>query len=86
MAAVVEMKQRNPTWGCPRIAQQIALAFGIPINKDAVRRIFAVRYQPAPHSLGRPGSRSSVTRRTVCGVSICFDANRPYCARTGFSS
>jgi hypothetical protein len=52
MAAVVEMKQRNPTWGCPRIAQQIALAFGIPINKDVVRRILAVRYQPAPHSAG----------------------------------
>jgi hypothetical protein len=32
MAAVLDMKQRNPTWGCPRIAQQIALAFGIPIN------------------------------------------------------
>src|SRR5437764_3369619 len=27
--AVVEMKQRNPNWGCPRIAQQIALAFHI---------------------------------------------------------
>jgi len=41
IAAVVEMKQRNPTWGCPRIAQQIALAFGIPMNKDVVRRILA---------------------------------------------
>ena len=30
--AVVEMKQRNPNWGCPRIAGQIALAFGISIN------------------------------------------------------
>ena len=40
MAAVVQMKQRNPTWGCPRIA----LAFGIPINKDFVRRILALRY------------------------------------------
>jgi putative transposase len=28
--AVVETKQRNPTWGCPRIAQQMALAFNIP--------------------------------------------------------
>src|SRR5262245_34622279 len=27
IAAVVQMKQRNPTWGCPRVAQQIALAF-----------------------------------------------------------
>jgi putative transposase len=48
MAAVLDMKQRNPTWGCPRIAQQIALAFGIPINKDVVRRILAARYRPAP--------------------------------------
>src|ERR1700687_4189056 len=31
--AVVEMKRRNLTWGCPRIAQQIALAFGIEIDK-----------------------------------------------------
>ena len=23
--AVLQMKQRNPTWGCPRIAQQIAI-------------------------------------------------------------
>ena len=29
---VVDMKQRNPTWGCPRIADQITLAFGIRIN------------------------------------------------------
>ena len=32
--AVVEMKRRNPTWGCPRIAQQITLAFGVDIDKD----------------------------------------------------
>ena len=50
IAAVVEMKQRNPTWGCPRIAQQIALAFGIEINKDVVRRILATRYRPKPDS------------------------------------
>jgi putative transposase len=31
--AVVEMKRRNPSWGCPRIAQQIAVAFGIEIDK-----------------------------------------------------
>ena len=36
IAAVVDMKRRNPTWGCPRIAQQIALAFAIPITKDVV--------------------------------------------------
>jgi putative transposase len=52
IAAVVEMKQRNPTWGCPRIAQQITLAFGIPMNKDVVRRILAVRYHPKPDAAG----------------------------------
>src|SRR6267378_393128 len=52
MAAIVDMKQRNPTWGCPRIAQQITLAFGIPMNKDVVRRILAVRYTPKPDAEG----------------------------------
>jgi putative transposase len=50
--AVVQMKQRNPAWGCPRIAQQIALAFGIPINKDVVRRILATHYRPEKDSGG----------------------------------
>ena len=42
--AVVEMKQRNHRWGCPRIAEQIALAFNLPIDKDVVRRILAHHY------------------------------------------
>jgi transposase InsO family protein len=50
--AVVQMKQRNPTWGCPRIAQQIALAFDIPIDKDVVRRILASHNQPGKDSGG----------------------------------
>jgi transposase InsO family protein len=52
IAAVVAMKRRNPTWGCPRIAQQITLAFGISINKDVVRRILAARSQPEPDAAG----------------------------------
>ena len=50
--AVVAMKQRNPRWGCPRIAQQISLAFGIDIDKDVVRRILSVHYRPEPDSVG----------------------------------
>jgi len=46
--AVVEMKWRNPDWGCPRIAAQISLAFGVLINKDVVRRILATHYRPSP--------------------------------------
>ena len=49
---VVEMKQRNPNWGCPRIAQQIALAFNIQIDKDVVRRILAQHYLPGQDSGG----------------------------------
>ena len=52
IAAVLQMKQRNPTWGCPRIAQQITWAFDIRIDKDVVRRILAARYHPQPDSVG----------------------------------
>jgi hypothetical protein len=44
--AIIQTKQRNPTWGGPRIAQQIALAFNIPIDKDIVRRTLASHYRP----------------------------------------
>ena len=50
--AVIQTKQRNPTWGCPRIAQQVALAFDIPIDKDVVRRILASHYRPEQCSNG----------------------------------
>ena len=44
--AIVEMKRHNPQWGCPRMAQQLALAFGVEIDKDVVRRILATHYRP----------------------------------------
>ena len=47
--AIVEMKQRNPRFGCPRIAQQINKSFGTNINKDVVRRVLAVHYRPDPN-------------------------------------
>ena len=50
--AVVEIKRRNPTWGCPRIAQQITLAFGVGIDKDVVRRILGKHYRPESGSGG----------------------------------
>lgn len=50
--AVVAMKQRNPKYGCPRIAHQINLAFGLSIDKDVVRRILAKYYRPLPGTEG----------------------------------
>jgi hypothetical protein len=40
------MKRRNPTWGCKRIAQQIARAFGVEVDKDVVRRILSTHFRP----------------------------------------
>jgi transposase InsO family protein len=39
---------RNPRFGYQRIAEQLALAFGIEIDKDTVRRVLAKRYRPDP--------------------------------------
>jgi putative transposase len=49
---IVEMKQRNPRFGCPRIAQQINLAFDLDLNKDTVRRVLATHYHPDPSDRG----------------------------------
>jgi hypothetical protein len=50
--AIVAIKQRNPRFGCPRIAQQINKAFGVDIDKDVVRRILAAHYQPGSGDSG----------------------------------
>jgi hypothetical protein len=50
--AIVEMKQRNPRFGCPRIAQQVNKAFGTNIDKDVVRRVPAAHYRPNPGDNG----------------------------------
>jgi putative transposase len=46
IAAIVEMKRRNPKFGYMRVAQQIAYAFGVEIDKDVVRRVLAKHYRP----------------------------------------
>lgn len=45
---IVELKRRNPRFGCPRIARQINKAFGTDVDKDVVRRVLARHYRPAP--------------------------------------
>jgi transposase InsO family protein len=46
ITAIIELKRRNPRFGCVRIAQQIAHAFGVAIDKDVVRRVLARHYRP----------------------------------------
>jgi putative transposase len=50
--AIVEMKRRNQRYGCPRIPQQINLAFGLELDKDTVRRVLAAHYKPARSNRG----------------------------------
>jgi transposase InsO family protein len=52
IAAIVEMKRRNPRFGCVRIAQQISHAFGVQVDKDVVRRVLAIYYRPGSGGSG----------------------------------
>src|SRR5258708_569183 len=52
IAAIVEMKRRNPKFGCVRIAQQISPVFGVDLDKDVVRRVLATHYRPKPGAGG----------------------------------
>jgi putative transposase len=54
IAAIVEMKRRNPKFGYVRIAQQIAHAFGVEIDKDVVRRVLAKHYRPGDSGTNGP--------------------------------
>ena len=52
--AIVEIKQRNPRYGCPKIALLITHTFGVPIDKDVVRRVLTRHYRPDPRQGGGP--------------------------------
>ena len=43
---VLEMKRRNLSFGCPKIAAQISKTFALSVDKDVVRRILAAHYHP----------------------------------------
>jgi putative transposase len=50
--AICELKRRNPRFGCPRIAQQLARTFGIDLAKDVVRRVLSAHYRPERNENG----------------------------------
>jgi putative transposase len=43
---IVEMKRKNPYYGCRRIAMQITNYFNCDIDKDVVRRVLSKHYKP----------------------------------------
>ena len=52
IAAICEMKRRNPSFGYQRIAQQLSLVLDIEIDKDIVRRVLARHFRPGPSDRG----------------------------------
>jgi putative transposase len=44
--AIIEVKARNPRFGCPRIARVISQTFGIEIDKNVVYRVLSKQYRP----------------------------------------
>jgi putative transposase len=56
IAAIIELKRRNPRFGCVPIAQQIsyAFAFAVAIDKDVVRRVLAKLYRPGDSGTNGP--------------------------------
>src|SRR3954449_4607291 len=50
--AIVELKSRNPRFGCPRIARIISHTFGLDVDKNLVYRVLAKHYRPTPRGTG----------------------------------
>ena len=50
--AIVDLKSRNPRFGCPRIARIITQTFGLDIDKNVVHRVLAKHYRPSPNGSG----------------------------------
>jgi putative transposase len=50
--AIVELKSRNPRFGCPRIACLISQTFGVDIDKKVVYRVLSKDCRPTPAGTG----------------------------------
>ena len=82
--AIVELKRRNPRFGCPRIAYTISITFGIEINKDVVRRVLARHYTPTSGTRRVPlGFRYWAIAKTAFGASIYSGVNLSHSSLTG---
>ena len=83
LAAIVELKIRNPRFGCVRIAQQIAYAFGIEIDKDVVRRVLAKHYRPGNSGSEGPSWLTFIaqTKDSLWSLEAGADQNPPTSTR-----
>ena len=70
--AIVELKSRNPRFGCPRIARIIARTFGANIDKNVVYRVLSTHSRPTPGGTG-PSWVSFIghTTDSLWSVDLC---------------
>ena len=70
--AIVELKSRNPRFGCPRIARIIARTFGANIDKNVVYRVLSTHCRPIPGGTG-PSWLSFIghTTDSLWSVDLC---------------
>ena len=75
--AIVELKSRNPRFGCPRIALIISrrARSGSTSTRTSCTACWRKTIAPLRAEPGPRGCRSSDTRQTACGAWTSFDAN-----------
>lgn len=59
ISAIVSIKQYNPGFCCPRIAQQINLPLGLKLGKGIMRRLLVTHCRPDPSNHG-PSSLTTI--------------------------
>ena len=76
IAAIVELKQRNPRYGCPRIATSLRSLSGSKSTKISLGVFLpnTTNLDQALHKVSH-GYRYSVIAKTVFGALICFAVN-----------
>jgi hypothetical protein len=69
---IVELKSRNPRFGCPRIARIISQTFGVDIDQNVVYRVLSKHSREVPGGTGpfvvvvhRPYNRQPLERRSL---------------------
>lgn len=81
--AIVEMKQRNPRYGCPGSLSKSTWLSVLIWTRTPSGAYWLFTTNPIPACAGLPGSLHSDMQRTVCGALIYFALNRSLQGRTG---
>lgn len=71
IAVILELKHRNPRFGCPRIALEITHGFDVAIDKDVVRRVLAKHFRAQPGN-GDPSWLTFFSRTKDSAWSVDF--------------